>query len=79
LFINIAKIRSGSKKVQDGWSRLNASRAARNSFAGRMFITSVPESSYLVVMACRLTLTVQSQICGILTVSSLISHYLSGE
>ena len=25
--------------VQDCWSRLNASRAARNSFAGRMFVT----------------------------------------
>jgi len=25
--------------VQDCWSRLNASCAARNSFAGRMFIT----------------------------------------
>jgi len=34
---DIAKIRSGSKKVQDCRSRLNASRAARNSFAGRMF------------------------------------------
>jgi len=39
LFINKNKIRSGSKKVQDCWSRLNASRAARISFAGRMFVT----------------------------------------
>jgi len=36
LFIN----RSGSKKFQDCWSHLNASRAARNSIVGRMFITS---------------------------------------
>jgi len=34
------KIRSESKKVQDCWYRLNAPRAARNSFAGRMFATS---------------------------------------
>jgi len=34
------KIRSGSKKVQDCWSRLNASQATRNYFAGRMFVTS---------------------------------------
>jgi len=34
--VKIAKVRSGSKKVQDCWSRLNASWAARNSFAGRM-------------------------------------------
>jgi len=26
-------------KVQDCWSRLNTSRAARNSFEGRMFVT----------------------------------------
>jgi len=32
--------RSGSKKVEDCWSRLNASRAARNPIAGRMFVTS---------------------------------------
>ena len=37
---HIAKIRSGSKKIQDCWSHLNASQAARNSFAGRMFVTS---------------------------------------
>jgi len=30
----------GSNKVQNCWSRLNASRAAQNSFAGRMFVTS---------------------------------------
>ena len=30
-------------KVQDSWSRLNASQAARNSFAGRMFVTPVTE------------------------------------
>jgi len=30
-------------------------------------------------MAYRPTVTVQSQICGALTVSSMISHYLSGE
>jgi len=40
IVLRIAKIRSGSKKVQDCWSHLNASRAARNSFAGRMFVTS---------------------------------------
>ena len=43
LWYRIAKIRSGPKKVQDCWSRLNASRAARNSFAGRMFVTPVLE------------------------------------
>jgi len=36
LFIN----RSKSKKFQDCWSHLNASRAARNSVVGRMFVTS---------------------------------------
>jgi len=41
----IAKIRSGSKKVQDCWSLLNASQAARNSFAGRMFVTPDLEQS----------------------------------
>jgi len=30
-------------------------------------------------MACRPTVTVQSQICGTLTVSSMISLYLAGE
>jgi len=32
-----------------------------------------------IVMAYRPTVTVQSQICGALTVSSVISHYLAGE
>jgi len=41
LFTHRNKIKSGSKKVQDCWSRLNASRAARNSFAGRMFVSPV--------------------------------------
>ena len=31
--------------VQDCWSRLNASRAARNSFEGRMFVTPVLEGA----------------------------------
>jgi len=30
-------------------------------------------------MAYRPTVTVQSQICGALTVSSMISYYLAGE
>jgi len=30
-------------------------------------------------MACRPTVTVQSQICGTLTVSSMTSRYLAGE
>jgi len=30
-------------------------------------------------MAYRPIVTVQSQICGALTVSSMISHYLAGE
>ena len=34
---------------------------------------------YLVVMACKPTVTVQSQICGALTVSSMISLYLAGK
>jgi len=31
------------------------------------------------MMACRPTVMVQSQICGALTVSLVISHYLAGE
>jgi len=30
-------------------------------------------------MACKRTVTVQSQICGALTVASMISHYFAGE
>jgi len=30
-------------------------------------------------MSCRPTVTVQSQICGTLTVSSMISHYFTDE
>jgi len=30
-------------------------------------------------MACRPTVTVQSQICGALTVSSMIFHYFTDE
>ena len=49
LFIN----RSGSKKVQDCWSRLNASRAARNSFAGPMFVTSGLMQVFDLAAQCR--------------------------
>jgi len=34
------------KIVQDCWSRLNASRATQNSFAGRMFVTSGLEHGF---------------------------------
>jgi len=43
LLKNEKKRLEASKKVQDCWSRLNTSRAARNSFAGRMFVTSGPD------------------------------------
>jgi len=36
-------------------------------------------SRYLVVMACRPTVTVQSQTCGVLTVPPMIFDYLAGE
>jgi len=44
-----------------------------------LFTNNSSFSRYLVVMAYRPTVTVQSQICGALTVSSMISHYLASE
>jgi len=44
-----------------------------------LFSNNSNYSRYLVAMAYRPAVTAQSQICGALTVSSMISHYLAGE
>jgi len=44
-----------------------------------LFSNSGNYSRYLVVVAFKPAVTVQSQICGTLTVSSMISPYLAGE
>jgi len=43
---NRKKLFINRNKQQDCWSRLNASRAAQNSFVGRMFVTSALDHNF---------------------------------